>query len=142
MGSLASRGLVEGLRTALEGGRQFLGICVGLQVLFEGSEESPSVPGMGILAGRVERFRFGKIPQIGWNLVRLKKGSGYPSGYAYFVNSFVAVPKDPEDILFESDYFDRFCAGVQRGNLTAFQFHPEKSGPFGFALLRRWLDAV
>jgi glutamine amidotransferase len=113
-----------------------------LQVLFERSEESRTEPGFGFLAGEVLRFRAGKVPQIGWNRVEPATGSGWEAGYAYFVNSYAARPSDPSVTLYEADYHGPFCAAVRRDNLTAFQFHPEKSGAFGHALLRRWVDAV
>lgn len=142
MEGLKARGLVEPIREAILAGRPFLGICVGLQILFGSSEESPSVPGLDVFQGRVVRFRAGKIPQIGWNRVEPRGEVGFPGGFAYFVNSFVAAPADKEIVLYESDYFGPFCAAVQKGNVTAFQFHPEKSGGFGHGLLRRWIDAL
>jgi imidazole glycerol phosphate synthase glutamine amidotransferase subunit len=120
----------------------FLGICVGLQVLFEKSEESPGIIGLGILSGEVVRFRRGKVPQIGWNRIESKSGSGFEPGHVYFVNSYYAVPTDSSVVLYTADYHGQFCAAVQKDNITAFQFHPEKSGEFGHSLLRRWFDAL
>jgi imidazole glycerol phosphate synthase glutamine amidotransferase subunit len=139
---LKDRGFEDTLKDAIKSGRPFLGICVGLQVLFEVSQEAPGVPGLGILEGSVERFRRGKIPQIGWNLVTSTRDAGPEDGYAYFVNSYVAVPGDPSVTLYEADYHGPFCAAVHRDAVTAYQFHPEKSGTFGHGLLRRWADAL
>ena len=98
--------------------------------------------GLGLLEGEVVRFRKGKIPQIGWNRVEPAPGTGFEAGYAYFVNSYVAKPGDPSVELFRSDYHGSFCAAVRSGNITAYQFHPEKSGTFGHELIRRWINAV
>ncbi len=142
MRALESRGLAGAIPRAVASGRHFLGICVGLQVLFEGSEESPGVPGLGLLEGSVTRFRKGKVPQIGWNRVVPVGGGGWQEGFAYFVNSYAAEPADGSATLYEADYHGPFCAAVSRGRVLAFQFHPEKSGPFGQGLIRRWLGAV
>ncbi|MCU0723999.1 MAG: imidazole glycerol phosphate synthase subunit HisH, partial [Planctomycetes bacterium] len=117
----------------------FLGICVGMQVLFERSEESPGVEGLSVLPGEVVRFREGKVPQVGWNRVEPRQGGGLPAGFVYFVNSYAPRPARPKDVLYEADYHGPFCAAVRRGNVAAFQFHPEKSGEFGHRLLRRVL---
>jgi imidazole glycerol-phosphate synthase subunit HisH len=142
MRGLRERGLDKGVRSAIAAGTPYLGICVGLQILFGESEENPGVPGLGIAAGRVVRFRAGKVPQIGWNRVLSAEDSGYPNGYAYFVNSFYPRPADPVSILYTADYGGDFCAGYRSGAVTAVQFHPEKSGSFGAAFLRRWFDAL
>jgi imidazole glycerol-phosphate synthase subunit HisH len=142
MNGLRSRGLDKALISVIDCGRPFLGICVGLQVLFEASEESPGVAGLGILKGNVERFGHGKVPQVGWNAVTPRRGNGFREGFAYFVNSYVARPACDEDMLYTSDYHGPFCAGVLRDNVLAFQFHPERSARFGHELLRRWVDAL
>ncbi|MBC7999535.1 MAG: imidazole glycerol phosphate synthase subunit HisH [Leptolyngbya sp.] len=121
-------------------GTPYLGICVGMQILFEGSEES-SVAGFGLLPGKVVKFRQGKIPQIGWNQIN-PTSPDWKEGYVYFVNSYVAEPLEPSDILYSANYFGPFCAAVARDNITAFQFHPEKSGDFGKALLNQWVQSV
>lgn len=142
MRGLRREGLDRRLIELVQGGTPLLGICVGLQVLFEGSEESPEEPGLGLLAGRVLRFHTAKVPQIGWNLVEPgPAGESWPTGHVYFVNSYYARPEAPEVVLYESHYGDPFCAAVRKGSLAAFQFHPEKSGDFGQALLRKWIDA-
>ena len=115
-----------------------MGICIGLQVLFEGSEESPGTKGLGIFKGKVVRFKKGKIPQIGWNKIKSKT---IGNGYAYFVNSYYAVPEDKKIIESTSDYYGKFAAAVKKDNIFAAQFHLEKSGKFGLDILRKWLDA-
>jgi imidazole glycerol phosphate synthase glutamine amidotransferase subunit len=142
MEGLRQRELDGPLAEALRAGRPYFGICVGLQALFDESEEAPGVGGLGVLPGRVRRFRSGKVPQIGWNRVEPAEGSGLDQGYAYFVNSYVAEPADPRVTSYRSDYFGPFCAGVRAEGITAYQFHPEKSGRFGHDLVRRWADAV
>ncbi len=122
-------------------GTPFLGICVGMQILFEGSEEAPDIPGLGLVQGKVVRFKAPKVPQIGWNFI-VPSDNSWQSGYVYFVNSFYPSPSDQSLVLYHAVYGDKFCAAVQSKNITAFQFHPEKSGSFGQTLLRRWLDSV
>ena len=90
--------------------------------------------------GDVVRFADGKVPQIGWNLVRSSCPDICGDGYAYFVNSYYPVPKDSSATLYTTDYHGDFCSGVVKDNLTAYQFHPEKSGEFGHDLLRRWIS--
>lgn len=148
MAALEARGLVDRLRDAARGGTPLLGICVGLQVLFAESDESPGVPGLGLLPGRVVRFppEAGKVPQVGWN--RLRPGPaasaalGADEGYVYFVNSYHARPEDPSQVLYEADYGGPFCAAVRSGSLCAFQFHPERSGTFGHSLVQRFWELV
>jgi len=136
---LASTGLDEAIVRFIEAGRSFLGICVGMQVLFSRSEEAEDISGLGLFKGEVLKLHAEKIPQIGWNhLVPMKVG--LPEGYAYFVNSYVCVPEDESITAYVSRYGSEFCAGVFRGNVAAFQFHPEKSGAFGISLLRSWLS--
>lgn len=140
MDNLQRDGFVEVVRTLVKRGTPYLGICVGMQILFDSSQES-NRPGMGLLPGKVVKFTAGKVPQIGWNEIQPRQAD-WPAGYVYFVNSFVAQPENLTDILYSADYFGDFCAAVKRGNITAFQFHPEKSGPFGQSLLTRWLEEV
>ncbi len=142
MERLRNRGFKDRLKEIVAAGTPLLGICIGQQVLFATSEESPEMPGLGLLGGKVVRYRKGKVPQIGWNFVKPREGSGYEPGYAYFVNSYYAVVQNRDVVLYESDYYGPFCAAVQTGNITAFQFHPEKSGEFGHNILRRYFNAL
>lgn len=141
MGNLERKGLVPVIRECCKKGTPFLGICIGLQILFEKSEEAPGVNGLGILKGEVKRFKHGKIPQIGWNKVVPAPANIYlPSDYFYYVNSYYVVPDDETIISAYSDYNGRFCAAVQSENITAVQFHPEKSSEAGLTFFRNWLE--
>ena len=145
MESLQTKELAEPLCDIVRSGTPFLGICVGLQVLFESSVESPGVAGLGLMRGKIERFSGQdglKVPQMGWNRIQPVNRPGAPEGYVYFVNAFYAVPEDPATVLYKADYGGPFCAAVQQDNITAFQFHPEKSGLFGHDLVKRWMDAL
>lgn len=128
-------------------GKPVLGICLGLQVFFEASEESPRARGFGFFKGDVKRFPSSvKIPQIGWNsLLRLRGNCplfrGLRNGeYAYFVNSYYARPLDASVIAAETDYGVRFASAVWRDNVFATQFHPEKSGVVGLRILRNFVE--
>jgi glutamine amidotransferase len=138
MNHLNQNGLAGRIKALVQEGVPYLGICVGLQVLFDTSEESPEAPGLGLVPGSVVKFQAKKVPQIGWNAVT-SANSHYPSGYVYFVNSYYPKPADPDVTLYEADYNGPFCAAIQQQNITAFQFHPEKSGVFGHDLIKRWL---
>lgn len=144
---LASRGLVEPVVAAAHSGRPFLGICVGLQLLFEESEEGGRWKGLGILPGKVVRFpdlreRGLKVPHMGWNRVRPVGDRALPliaageAPYAYFVHSYFAKPADDGVVLATCEYGVEFAAVVGCGNVYAVQFHPEKSQDAGIALLR------
>nr|VFJ63379.1 MAG: glutamine amidotransferase / cyclase [Candidatus Kentron sp. DK] len=149
MERLECDGYREPLLEYLRAGRPFLGICIGLQALFEGSEESPGVPGLGIIPGRIGRFDEPglSVPQIGWNGIRRTKPSALFAGYRgeklYFVHSYRAVPEsnNADWTLACTDYGSRFLSAVQKGNVAAVQFHPEKSGEAGLAILRNFLAA-
>lgn len=133
------------LKKLIETGVPYIGICVGMQILFEKSEEADGVAGLGILKGSVIKYRQGKVPQIGWNLIEKETGSAdeFPdSGHVYFVNSYYPHPHDEADTLYSSLYYLKFCAAVRKKNVTAFQFHPEKSGEFGKSVLRSCLENV
>jgi imidazole glycerol-phosphate synthase subunit HisH len=146
--NLRKFGLWEPLAEWLQAGRPYLGICLGYQLLFESSEESPGCKGLGTLPGRVVRFAGNglKIPHIGWNQLRDLRGSIYSTlpgnPYFYFVHSYYPVPADDHLISARCDYGGPFAASVSRGTLHATQFHPEKSQSAGLALLRNFLDAL
>ena len=149
MRRLEADGYVEPLKEYLRSGRPFLGICLGLQTLFEGSEESPGVPGLGIIPGEIRRFDDPalSVPQIGWNGVNLWRESplfrGYGGEKLYFVHSFRATISDENRdwVLTSTDYGSEFISGVQKGNVAAFQFHPEKSGDAGLGILGNFLSS-
>ncbi|MFO7966587.1 MAG: imidazole glycerol phosphate synthase subunit HisF [Archaeoglobaceae archaeon] len=141
--------LVEPLREYIRSGKPFLGICLGLQTLFEGSEESPDIPGLGIIRGKVKRFddKSLSVPMIGWNGINIKKDSplfeGYNGEKLYFVHSYRAIPEkyNSDWILTTTDYGGEFISGVQKENVAAVQFHPEKSGDPGLRILKNFLEA-
>lgn len=150
MANLAEAGLVEVVREVAQSGRPFLGICVGMQILFEEGLEFGSVRGLGLLPGRVERLHSAgvKIPHMGWNRLTIRPGfsafEGIPDGSRfYFVHSYAAVPAEPEMIAATTSYGGAsFVAAVGRDNLFATQFHPEKSQGVGIALLANFVRAV
>ena len=140
--NLRKTGLKEEIKRAVINNVPILGICAGMQILFEKSMENPEVRGMGLIEGDVIRFNAPKVPQIGWNLIIPVNNKSNYQGYVYFVNSFYCRPKDTSVVLFKSDYYGEFCAAVKMNNITGFQFHPEKSMDFGQDLIRKWYDAL
>ena len=145
MDSLRELGLLEPLRQAVGRGTPFLGICIGMQLLFEHSEEDGGTDTIGILPGEVKRFRpsdpMCKIPQIGWNRVRFRRTHPLLDGIEddsefYFVHSYYPAPSDPSVIVGQTDYADVvFTSIAARGNVFATQFHPERSGRIGLRIL-------
>jgi len=139
----------EAVLESVAAGRPYLGICIGMQVLFEASEEDPTCRGLGLLPGRVKKLAPApglKIPHMGWN--RTRRGpagtemlSTTPDGsYFYFVHSYYPEPARAGDVALASEHGQTFCAAVARDNLFACQFHPEKSQAAGLALLRRFVS--
>ncbi len=149
MHRLQEGGYIEPLQRRIKENKPFLGICVALQVLFEGSEESPGVHGLGIIPGQVVRFPESSlsVPQIGWNGIRLQKDSrlfkGYKDEKLYFVHSYHApVNEATRDwTLALTDYGYEFVSAVEKGNISASQFHPEKSGEAGLRILDNFLTS-
>lgn len=143
MQKLADYDLVDLIRELATDGRPFLGICLGLQLLFERSEESPGVEGLGILKGEVRRIPAGegrKIPHMGWNALSVRPDSrlfaGVPDGaHVYFVHSYYLEAADESVVAATTDYGVRIHAAVERGSLFATQFHPEKSSDVGVRIL-------
>jgi len=146
---IQSRGLWEPLRAWLGSGKPFLGICVGYQLLFEESEESPGVRGFGHFEGAVRRFTTAglKVPQIGWNSLHFTDPGaplwrGLPQdAHVYFVHSFFPAPADSSVVAAWTDYGGTFASAVARENVAAVQFHPEKSQAAGLKLLRNFLGS-
>jgi imidazole glycerol-phosphate synthase subunit HisH len=147
---LKNRNLFVSLQEWLNDGRRFLGVCLGFQLLFESSEESPEVAGLGIFQGQVRKFSQArvKVPQIGWNLVKWTEhahtlyGKLPPDPYFYFVHSYYPQPKDESIVAGYTEYGDSFAAAVATKNVLATQFHPEKSQESGLLLLRQFLDTL
>lgn len=144
MSALQQRGLVEPIKEVIRGGVPFFGVCLGLQLLLDSSEEG-SMPCLGVVPGRVKRFPAGlKVPHMGWNQVTLRgehpvfEGVGSNS-YFYFVHSYYAAPEDPSLVLGTTEYGIRFCSVIAVDNLVATQFHPEKSGALGLRLYENFL---
>jgi len=145
---LRQKNLIEPLKKYLLADRPFLGICVALQALFESSEEAPDEPGLGFLSGRVQRFTTElAVPHIGWNGIKVQQPSRIFNGFTgeeklYFVHSFHVVADNPGDILTTTDYGYEFVSSIQKGNVVATQFHPEKSGKAGLKILENFLDST
>jgi len=138
MSLLKSRGFYEALKESIAGGKPYFGICMGLQVLFEESEED-SGEGLSVLKGSVVKFGTPKVPQIGWNHAEANNENVLRSGYYYFINSYHVKPSDENVTGARSNYMgEDFVAAVEKDNITAVQFHPEKSADAGLELLRRW----
>ncbi len=143
-------GLLDEVIKAIKEGKPYLGICLGLQILFEYGYEFGEHEGLGILKGKVIRFEDKegyKVPHMGWNQVWIKKKEGLFEGikegeYFYFVHSFYAVPSDENDIASTTDYSVEFCSAVEKENVWAVQFHPEKSQKAGLKLLENFKKFV
>lgn len=145
MKNLQATGLVPELIKHIKSGKGFLGICLGMQLLFESSEESSGVAGLGIFKGTVKRLTTEyKVPHMGWNRLKLKAASPLTAAadgsYVYFVHSFHAVPEDSNIITAVCDYGTEITAAVGRDNIQALQFHPEKSGEVGLKMLQAFKE--
>ncbi|MDR0599884.1 MAG: imidazole glycerol phosphate synthase subunit HisH [Treponema sp.] len=146
MKALEETGYAEALREWIAADKPFLGICVGLQLLFDSSGEAEGVKGLGVIPGTVKRFPGRKVPQIGWNQTAARPGSrlfrGLPeNSFFYYIHSYYAEPRDNAVTAGETEYRLRYCSAVERGGLAAVQFHPEKSGEAGLRLLENWVRA-
>lgn len=150
MANLKEAGLDDAVKKAVDSGKPFLGICLGMQLLFDGSEEGASrgdfIEGLGIIPGKVLKFpapettdRGLKVPQMGWNDLKDVKGSLLCEGdYVYFVHSFYCAPDDGNVVAARAEYGIRYCCAVEKDNIFATQFHPEKSGEVGLAILAKF----
>jgi glutamine amidotransferase len=148
MRALRARGLESVTAEAATDGRPFLGICVGMQMLFDGSDESPDAKGLGVVAGRITRLpNTVRLPQMGWNTLEARAGVqllvGLPDPpWCYFVHTFAPEPTDENVVAAWCDYGRRFAAAVEIGPMWATQFHPEKSGAVGMTMLANFVKAA
>lgn len=148
MRSLKSYGLVDTIREVVQAGKPFLGICLGMQLLFESSEESPGVEGLGLLPGKILRIPAAdglKIPHMGWNSIDIKENSRLfkdirSQSYVYFVHSYYLQAEHPEDVAATTCYGTLIHAAVEHKNIFACQFHPEKSSEVGLRILKNFAD--
>lgn len=148
MNKLNKFGLVDVIRQVAVYGKPLLGICLGLQIMFESSDEAPGVEGIGLLKGKIVSIppKEGlKIPHMGWNSLDIKNGSrlfkGIPQqSYVYFVHSYYLQASNPEDVAATTEYSAHIHAAVEHGNVMACQFHPEKSGDVGLHILKNFCE--
>jgi len=145
MKKLKENNFYEGIKNCISAGTPFLGICLGMQMLFEESTESENVRGFGIFKGECERFKKGKVPQIGWNQINIVKESPLLEGipdktFFYFLHGYYVEAKNPDIITAKTDYFIEYTSIIEKGNIFGVQFHPEKSGKFGLQMLRNWVE--
>lgn len=143
IGHIRERGFADALTARARAGRPTFAVCVGLQLLFEASDESPDASGLGVIPGRITRLPHTvRVPQLGWN--RVDPGPGcslIEGGHAYFANSYRATPPISDDwAAATADHGGPFIAAIERGAVLACQFHPELSGSWGQALIERWLE--
>ncbi|MDR2739221.1 MAG: imidazole glycerol phosphate synthase subunit HisH [Treponema sp.] len=148
MTALEKSGYAEALREWLRADKPFLGICIGLQLLFDRSEEAPPaegkpIRGLGVIPGAVKRFPGRKVPQIGWNQTQARPGSRLfrdlpENSFFYYIHSYYTIPEHDSAAAAWAEYYVRYCAVVEQGALAAVQFHPEKSGVLGSKLLENW----
>lgn len=151
MKNFKASGLMDAVMHAVENNKPVMGICVGLQIMFEGSEESPDVKGLGIFKGMVRKINAPglKIPHMGWNNLTINENAHVDinlfknirkSPYVYFVHSYHAVPEDKSIILATSVYGEEITAAVGKNNVIATQFHPEKSGDIGLSIIKNFVE--
>ncbi len=143
MAKLEDAGWAGALRDWVRVDRPFLGICIGLQLLFAASEEAPGVAGLALFEGEVKRFPLRKVPQIGWNSTVASEGSrlfaGIPQGsFFYYIHSYYCQAARTEEVAARAEYGLEYSSAVERGRVCAVQFHPEKSGETGLALIKNW----
>ena len=158
MQNLSDLNLVPLIKNHISCGKPFLGICLGLQVLFESSEECPEVAGLGVLSGSVKRFHTSmkefavndsklRVPHMGWNQLNIKQKSSFLNDidrddFTYFVHSYYVCPEDSTVILSTTNYGIGFVSSVQKDNIIATQFHPEKSGAVGLNMLKNFVEMI
>lgn len=154
MKELKRRSLAQPIKDAIKAGTPFLGLCLGMQLLFEKSDEAPGMKGFCVLDGEVKRFKIKelKVPHMGWNNIAYSRQAritaynskilkGIPNGsYMYFVHSYFVLPKDKNIILTTTDYDINFASGICKDNIYGLQFHPEKSQALGLKILKNFVD--
>ena len=150
MASIKKTGYDQAIKEWIKADKPFLGICIGLQLLFDSSEEAPPVDGkeicgLSVIPGSVKRFPGRKVPQIGWNRTEARENSKLFKGlqknsFFYYIHSYYTDPIDSSVSAAETEYYLRYCCAIERGALAAVQFHPEKSGEVGLALLKNWIN--
>jgi len=144
MQALEERRLLELLRKRIAAGRPYLGICLGLQALYEGSDEASDTPGLGLLRGRVRRFAgLAKVPQVGWNQLQIRRREGLFKGirdgsFVYYCHSYYAPVT--EETAAVTEYGQTYAAAIEKENVWAVQFHPEKSAEVGIKVLKNFLE--
>ncbi len=149
MASIRERGLEDTIKQAASGEKHFLGICLGLQLMFEKSDETPGVEGLGIFKGDIVKIPSEnglKVPHMGWNSINLKQTDGIFSGikdgsYFYFVHSYYLKNAEPDVVAATAQYGVEIECAIQKGRVCATQFHPEKSSETGLRLLKNFMEA-
>jgi imidazole glycerol-phosphate synthase subunit HisH len=145
MQALHEHGFSDAIREFAASGRPLLGICLGMQLLFESGEEFEATAGLGLIPGRVRELKAGTRPHMGWNRIEPRAADPLVEGlpdeaYFYFVHSFVCEPADEVDVLGETEYGEAFCSMVRRGNIRGIQAHPEKSQHCGARVLKNFIN--
>ena len=147
MAGLEARELIEPVKEVIAHGKPFLGICVGMQLLFESSDELGEHKGLGVLPGAVTRFKDArlKVPQTGWNQLQVQTENPLcagiePGDYAYFNHAYYCAPSNEDDVLVSTNYGGSYASAVGRDKLYAVQFHPEKSQQVGLQILRNFVE--
>lgn len=145
MEALAEKNLIHTIHEVVKAGKPFLGICVGLQCMFDSSEENPGIQGLSLMKGTVKRFGAElKVPHLGWNQVTQKENSplwkNIPDGsYFYFAHSFYVDPEESV-VIGETDYHINYTSAIHKDNIYGIQFHPEKSQKYGLAVLKNFVE--
>jgi glutamine amidotransferase len=144
--NLRDRGFDTAIKDWADAGKPLLGICVGLQLFMDSSDEDPDEPGLGIVSGHVRRLTAPKVPHMGWNTLDVSKGARVlsaiePGEMTYFVHSYYVDP-DRKSVAATTTYEETFCSGVEQENVVGVQFHPEKSGDVGRRLLERFFESL
>ena len=142
--TMKAQGLYQPTAEWLQANKPFLGICLGLQMLFEESEEAQGLRGFGIFKGKIPQFQQRKVPQIGWNQIQRVKDSPLLEGildqsFFYFLHGYYVQPEEQEIVLTETEYGITYTSAIVKGNIYAVQFHPEKSSHVGIQLLQNWV---